>query len=337
MPCASTGSTAGCSTTSRGATRWPAGSSTWTAASRAPAASSTSSPPRGRRQAGPLDRVRRPRPPPGREVGLPPLAGARGRGRVDWSPGRSKVAMEYSPRNANPYISRVDAGTVELVRSFGVEVVPSGDLVQRFEATWDDEQWAMHQEAARVCRAAYDVAFGLIAERVRRDGSVMETEVQRAILDHFAGQRPDHRRPADRRRRPAQRRPPLRDHPRDRRPDPARATSSWSTSGPRSTGPGPSTPTTPGSASSARPSPSEYEDLFRVVVRGPGRRDRAGQGGLRRRPAAPGREVDDAARRGHRGRPATATTSTTGPATTSARTTTATAPTSTTSRPATTG
>ena len=99
--------------------------------------------------------------------------------------GRSKVAMEYSPRNSNPYISRVDAGTVELVRSFGAEVVPSGDLVGRFESTWDDEQWAMHQSAARVCREAYDVAFSLIAERVRRDGSLAETDVQKAILDHF--------------------------------------------------------------------------------------------------------------------------------------------------------
>ena len=99
--------------------------------------------------------------------------------------GRGRLAMEYSPMNANPYISRVDAGTIELVRSFGVEIVPSGDLIQRFEAVWDDDQWAMHQEAARVCRSAYDVAFGLIADRVRRDGMLMETEVQHAILDHF--------------------------------------------------------------------------------------------------------------------------------------------------------
>jgi Xaa-Pro aminopeptidase len=99
--------------------------------------------------------------------------------------GRSKVAMEYSPRNANPYISRVDAGTIELVKSSGVDIIPSGDLVSRFESTWDDRQWALHQEAARGCRAAYDVAFGLIAERVRAEGSVMETEVQRAILDYF--------------------------------------------------------------------------------------------------------------------------------------------------------
>jgi Xaa-Pro aminopeptidase len=94
--------------------------------------------------------------------------------------------MEYVPRNANPYVSRVDAGTVELVRSAGVEVVSSGDLVQQFEACWDDEQWAMHLEAAKHTRSAYDAAFGFIAERVRIAGSVRETEVQQRILDHFA-------------------------------------------------------------------------------------------------------------------------------------------------------
>ena len=99
--------------------------------------------------------------------------------------GCRRVAMEYVPRNANPYPSRVDAGTVELVRSAGVEVVSSGDLVQQFEACWDDDQWAMHLEAAKHTRSAYDVAFGFIAERVRIAGSVRETEVQRRILDHF--------------------------------------------------------------------------------------------------------------------------------------------------------
>jgi Xaa-Pro aminopeptidase len=99
--------------------------------------------------------------------------------------GCKKVAMEYVPRNANPYVSRVDAGTVELVRSFGVEVLPSGDLVQMFEACWDDDQWAMHLEAAQCTRSAYDVAFGFIADRVRRQGSVRETEVQQSIMEHF--------------------------------------------------------------------------------------------------------------------------------------------------------
>ncbi len=100
--------------------------------------------------------------------------------------GARKVAMEYVPRNANPYVSRVDAGTVELVRSFGVEILPSGDLVQLFEACWDDEQWAMHLEAAKHTRSAYDVAFGFIRDRVRSAGSVRETEVQQCIMDHFA-------------------------------------------------------------------------------------------------------------------------------------------------------
>jgi Xaa-Pro dipeptidase len=100
--------------------------------------------------------------------------------------GARRVAMEYVPRNANPYVSRVDAGTVELVRSCGVEVLPSGDLVQLFEACWDDEQWAMHLEAARHTRSAFDAAFGFIADRVRKSGSVRETEVQQRILDHFA-------------------------------------------------------------------------------------------------------------------------------------------------------
>jgi Xaa-Pro aminopeptidase len=99
--------------------------------------------------------------------------------------GSRRIALEYSPRNANPYVSRVDGGTVDLLRSAGVELAPSGDLIQLFEATWDDGQWAMHLEAARHTRAAYDVAYGFIAERVRRDGAVRESEVQQAILDHF--------------------------------------------------------------------------------------------------------------------------------------------------------
>ncbi|MBI3412070.1 MAG: M24 family metallopeptidase [Planctomycetes bacterium] len=99
--------------------------------------------------------------------------------------GAKRVAMEYVPRNANPYVSRVDAGTVELVRSFGVEVVPSGDLVQLFEACWDDEQWAMHLEAATHTQTAYDVAFDCIRQKTKNGGIVHEMEVQQVILDHF--------------------------------------------------------------------------------------------------------------------------------------------------------
>jgi Xaa-Pro dipeptidase len=99
--------------------------------------------------------------------------------------GVRKVAMEYVPRNANPYVSRVDAGTVELVKSFGVDIVPSGDLVQLFEACWHDEQWAMHLEAAKHTNSAFTEAFRLIAHSARAGKKVRETEVQQLILDHF--------------------------------------------------------------------------------------------------------------------------------------------------------
>jgi Xaa-Pro dipeptidase len=99
--------------------------------------------------------------------------------------GCRRVAMEYAPRVSNPYVSRVDAGTIELVRGCGVEIISSGDLVQQFEATWDDAQWRMHREAEQLTRSAFDVAFGLIADRVKKGGTVREAEVQSAIMDHF--------------------------------------------------------------------------------------------------------------------------------------------------------
>jgi Xaa-Pro aminopeptidase len=101
--------------------------------------------------------------------------------------GMKRVAMEYSPRNGNPYVSKVDAGTIELVRSLGPppEIVSSGDLIQLFEATWDDAQWQMHREAEAVTTAAYDVGWSLIAAKTRDGGATSECEVQSAILDHF--------------------------------------------------------------------------------------------------------------------------------------------------------
>ena len=100
--------------------------------------------------------------------------------------GAKKIAMEYSPRNANPYIGKVDAGTIELVKSYHVDIEPSGDLIQLFEATWDDAQEKSHFEAAVHCRAAYDIAFQFIADEIRAKGSVTEGAVQTRIMKHFA-------------------------------------------------------------------------------------------------------------------------------------------------------
>jgi Xaa-Pro dipeptidase len=100
--------------------------------------------------------------------------------------GCKTVAMEYSPRNGNPYISRVDAGTVELIRSFGTDVVSSGDLIQLFEAVWDDEQEKMHFAAEKVTVAAYGVAYQFIADEIRKHGQTTEVAVQARIMKHFA-------------------------------------------------------------------------------------------------------------------------------------------------------
>ncbi|MBC8353398.1 MAG: M24 family metallopeptidase [Planctomycetes bacterium] len=97
-----------------------------------------------------------------------------------------RVAMEYSPNNANPYVSRVDAGTIELVRRFGCDIVSSGDLIQQFEAVWDDEQWQMHLEASEHTNAAFTRAWSLIADRIRSGERVTECMVQEEIMQHFA-------------------------------------------------------------------------------------------------------------------------------------------------------
>jgi Xaa-Pro dipeptidase len=104
---------------------------------------------------------------------------------ADLLQGRKQVAMEYSPRNANPYVSRVDAGLVELVRSFGVNVASSGDLVQLFEAVWDDEQWKMHQAAAVHTDSAYPRVWRFIADAVRAGRPLTERQVQEELLRHF--------------------------------------------------------------------------------------------------------------------------------------------------------
>jgi len=99
--------------------------------------------------------------------------------------GLRKVALEYSPRLANPYVSRVDAGLVELLTSFKAELASSGDLIQLFEAAWDDEQWGMHREAAVHTDSAYARVWKFIADSIRSGRAITERSVQQEILAHF--------------------------------------------------------------------------------------------------------------------------------------------------------
>jgi len=101
---------------------------------------------------------------------------------ADMLAGTGCVAMQYSPLNAVPYVSRVDAGTVELVKSCGVEVTSSADLIQLFEAVWTDRQLESHQYAAAALRRIVDEAFGHVRDAVIRGRSLTEYGLQQFIL-----------------------------------------------------------------------------------------------------------------------------------------------------------
>jgi Xaa-Pro aminopeptidase len=97
-----------------------------------------------------------------------------------------RVAMQYSPDNAIPYLSRVDGGTIELIRSFGVEIVSSANLVQIFESAWNDKQLGMHEESARGLYASVSEAFAEIGRRLRSGVPTTEYDIQQYILERFA-------------------------------------------------------------------------------------------------------------------------------------------------------
>ncbi|MBV9928056.1 MAG: M24 family metallopeptidase [Acidobacteria bacterium] len=100
-----------------------------------------------------------------------------------------KVAMQYSPMGDIPYVARVDAGTVELVRSMsGVSVVTSADLVQQFEATFTPEQLASHREAADKLHKVIMEGFDEIARRVRNNETPTEYEIQQFIAGRLAAE-----------------------------------------------------------------------------------------------------------------------------------------------------
>jgi Xaa-Pro dipeptidase len=94
----------------------------------------------------------------------------------------TRIAMEYSPMNAIPYSARVDAGTLELVRQCGVEVVSSADLSQRFVAQLSDKQTEGHREAGRRLIAAKDQLFAELSSDLRNGVALDEYHVQQRFL-----------------------------------------------------------------------------------------------------------------------------------------------------------
>jgi Xaa-Pro dipeptidase len=103
--------------------------------------------------------------------------------------GMKRVAMEYSHECAIPYISRIDAGTIEAVRKRGVDVQSSGDLVQRFEAAWDAHALQTHRHASAALYRIKDRAFEVVGQRCRDGVATTEFDIQRLMAGWFADEK----------------------------------------------------------------------------------------------------------------------------------------------------
>jgi Xaa-Pro aminopeptidase len=100
--------------------------------------------------------------------------------------GVRRVAMEYSEGCAIPYLSRVDAGTAEAIRRRGVEIVSSGDLVQRFEAAWSEAQLETHRRASAALYRIKERAFEAAAKAIADRSGATEYDLQQAMVGWFA-------------------------------------------------------------------------------------------------------------------------------------------------------
>ena len=105
-----------------------------------------------------------------------------------------RIAMEYSAGDAVPYLDRIPAGVIEMVRAAGAEVVSSGQLVSRFYAAWTADDIAAHERAAEVIAQVARDAFRMIGERARTANPATEFQMMQWILERFqrAGLSTDH-------------------------------------------------------------------------------------------------------------------------------------------------
>jgi Xaa-Pro dipeptidase len=99
--------------------------------------------------------------------------------------GSKVIAMEFSQECSIPYLSRVDGGTIDLLRRMGLRIVSSGDLVQAFQAVWNDEEIATHREASRKLYKIKDQAFALADARLLAGEALTEYELQQRMVAWF--------------------------------------------------------------------------------------------------------------------------------------------------------
>jgi Xaa-Pro aminopeptidase len=99
--------------------------------------------------------------------------------------GMHRVAMEYSPNGAIPYLGRVDAGTIEQLRALGLDITSSGDLVQRFAAVWDAAAIETHMQASEKLYRVKDRAFAAVRERMKAGTPTTEFDIQQLMTGWF--------------------------------------------------------------------------------------------------------------------------------------------------------
>ncbi len=99
--------------------------------------------------------------------------------------GVKTIAMEYSPLNAIPYVSKVDAGTIEQIKSFGVEIRSSADLISMFDAVWSEEQYKDNMPVAKALTDIVDKSFNYIKDKTLAGITLNEFEVQQLIMEEF--------------------------------------------------------------------------------------------------------------------------------------------------------
>jgi Xaa-Pro aminopeptidase len=102
---------------------------------------------------------------------------------------RKKIAMQYSPKNNVPFVSLVDAGTIELIKSFGHKVMSSADLVQTFVSVIGEEGYQTHKDAGHLVDGILDEAFGQIREAIANGTPRTEYDIQQFIMRRFADEK----------------------------------------------------------------------------------------------------------------------------------------------------
>lgn len=97
-----------------------------------------------------------------------------------------KIAMNYSPMNNIPYVSMVDAGTVEIIRHLGYKPVSAADLIQKFDALLDDAGYQSHIAAGEKVLKIKDEAYAKIGEAINGGEKLSEYQLQQFIMRRFS-------------------------------------------------------------------------------------------------------------------------------------------------------